>query len=234
MKFWGLITFLVFWSTTGQSFDLEGYYGRQVIQNNSLFQSDDGQGTEHGGRILLYPGAQEFFGLGAYYSKVHYDLQSSHELEGIAIDGKGEFNGDYYGPCVQLTAPIPYLTFYSGFSYVMGSYRYYLSKTSSLTSAAGDDLTAKMRSEVHLDTLGLSTFFGIKTRGTYSFFFELGQSFQTLTITSIAANVANYVNGSAQSQDSQEAPYEESFDSLIDQSFNFSGRSMLGGFEISL
>jgi hypothetical protein len=225
---WSLLVLLIVWNSTARAFDAEAYYGRQEVQDNSLFQSDDGQGTEYGGRLLAYPGTQVFWGLGAYYSTVRYKLESSREVEGVSLAGTGTFDGDYYGPCIQLTAPIPYLTFYSGFSYIKGSYRYNLNKASSLTSASGDSLVEKLQSQVHLDAVGLNSFLGIKTSGRYSFFLEFGQSFQTLTIASINVRAATYINNSVQGRDSQQVPYNDSFDDLIGQSFNFSTRSCLG------
>ena len=234
MKCYLTIIFFSIWSADGQAFDLQGYGGRQVIQNNSLFQSEDGEGAEYGGRLLGYPGGQSFFEVGAFYSKVQYNLQSTHAFEGIVIAGSGDFDGDYFGPCIRLTAPIPYLTFYSGFSYMMGTYQYQFSKTSDLTATTGDKFSEWLRSEVHLKSLGLNATLGIRTRGKYSFFAEVGESFQTLTITAVKVNATNYINGAIESEDSGETPYEESFDGLVAQSLNFSTRSLLGGLEISL
>ncbi len=234
MKLSILILFALVYSLNAWAFELEGYYGRQIIQDNSLFRSEDGQGSEHGGRLLFSPGSQGFFTLGAYYGKVEYDLATSHSLEGILIAGKGKFVGDYYGPIIQLTAPIPFITFFSSFSYLWGTYRYYLNKTSTWTSSTGDELTARLLSEVHMNAKGLSTTAGLKTRGRVSYFIEFGQSFQTLTTNSVQAAAVNYVNGTAQSTDGGEPSFEDNLKSLVDQSFGFSTRSILGGLEISL
>lgn len=216
------------------AFDLDGYYGRERVAENALFSSKDGQGVESGGRLMFYPGGQKFLSLGAYYTNVKYTLATSHKIEGVAITGKGDFVGDYYGPRFQITAPIPLATLYVGFSYIYGSYRYNVFKTGMQTGANGDELASYLRTEVHAKTIGLSTDFGFKTRGPIAFFAEAGQNFQTLTMTSIKIAEANYVNGELEGDDSGQGPYEDSFTELLGQTFAFSGQAILGGIEISL